>query len=308
MATHYRRFRDISVSEKMLDTLFLVTIGIGYLFALTHTYYSHHMRDGKPGLSAQDVIIAYYGTPDQTTLGSAINGGPMEANLRSPAEKQVILHWLESGKSLEQYQKLVAPILNRDCVFCHNPEANPNLPNLTSYEGVMEVTASAKGASLPALVRVSHIHLFGIAFILFFTGRIFILCDMNVTLKRVIVAIPFLAMLLDILSWFPARIIPEFAYVIVGAGAFMGLSMGIQILTSLYQMWFFPFHPSINISASDQIKLKEYADILHGFGFEVIPEGNGWLVKESLRSWQFLNSAQEMGAYVAEVQSRHQSN
>lgn len=36
MATHYRRFRDISVSEKMLDTLFLITIGIGYLFALTH--------------------------------------------------------------------------------------------------------------------------------------------------------------------------------------------------------------------------------------------------------------------------------
>jgi hypothetical protein len=304
MATHYRRFRDISVSEKMLDTLFLLTIGIGYLFALTHTYYSHHMRDGESGLSAQDIIIAYYGSHDQTPLGSAIDGGPMEANLKYAADKKVILHWLDTGKSLDQYQKSIAPILGRDCVLCHNAQANPNLPNLTTYEGVMEV-AAAKGTSLPALVRVSHIHLFGIAFILFFTGRIFILCEMNVTLKRVIVVIPFLAMLIDILSWFPARIIPEFAYVVVGAGAFMGMSMGIQILISLYQLWIFPFHPSINIVASDQIKLKEYADILHGFGYEMIPEGNGWLIKESLRSWQFLNSVQQIEAYIAGVQSRH---
>ncbi len=47
------------------------------------------------------------------------------------------------------------------------PQSNPNLPNLTSYEGVMEV-ADSKGAALPALVKVSHIYLFGIAFILFF--------------------------------------------------------------------------------------------------------------------------------------------
>ena len=62
---------------------------------------------------------------------------------------------------------------------------------------------------------------------------------MNVTLKRVIVVIPFLAMLIDILSWFPARIFPEFAYVVVGTGDFMGLPMGIQNLISLYQLWIF---------------------------------------------------------------------
>jgi len=81
MATHYRRFRDISVSEKMLDTVFLMTIGIGYLFALTHLYYTHNARDGQPGLSVQDVMIAYYGSHDQTRLAAAINGGPMEQNL-----------------------------------------------------------------------------------------------------------------------------------------------------------------------------------------------------------------------------------
>ena len=88
----------------------------------------------------------------------------------------------------------------------------------------------------------------------------------------------------------------------------MGASMGIQILVSLYQMWVYPFHPSLNIQVSGQVKIKTFSDILRGFGYEVIPEGNGWLVKESLRSWQFLHSIDEMEAYVKEVQDRHQGD
>jgi len=167
MATHYRRFRDISVSERLLDSLFLLTIGIGYLFAMVHVYYSHHNRDGKPGLSVEDIRIAYYGSQENTRLAAAING-PMEPNLKSAADKKTIISWLETGKLEDKFKTTVAPILNRDCIFCHNPETNPSLPDLTNYQGVMEVSL-AKGASLPALVRVSHIHLFGIAFILFFT-------------------------------------------------------------------------------------------------------------------------------------------
>jgi len=47
---------------------------------------------------------------------------------------------------------------------------------------------------------------------------------------------------------------------------------------------------------------------MRGFCYEVIPEGNGWLVKESLRSWQFLHSINEMEEYVKEVQDRHQGD
>jgi len=73
-------------------------------------------------------------------------------------------------------------------------------------------------------------------------------------------------------------------------------------------MWIYPFHPSLNIQVSDQIKIKTFSDILRGFGYEMTPEANGWLVKESLRSWQFLHSIDEMEEYVKEVQNRHQSD
>ncbi|MGZ8186682.1 MAG: hypothetical protein ACXWTL_09570 [Methylobacter sp.] len=77
----------------------------------------------------------------------------MEQNLKSPADKQAILNWLKSGKTKINID-VIAPILNRDCVVCHNPQSNSTLPNLTSYEGVMKV-ADSKGAAVPAPVKIT---------------------------------------------------------------------------------------------------------------------------------------------------------
>lgn len=233
----YRRFRNLSISEKILNTCFLVAIGIGYLVALAHMYSTHQWHDGRPGLSIDDVMINYHGSPEQTRLGSAIKG-VMASNLKYKSDQDVILEWIQNGAAEPEYNDHIAPILNRDCIVCHSPAVNPSLPNLTHYAGVTEV-AHAGGVSFPSLLRVSHIHLFGIAFVLFFIGKLFILCDMNVTVKRVLVMIPFAAMLVDILSWFITKDVPKFAYVVVASGALMGVSMGLQILVSIYQMWFY---------------------------------------------------------------------
>lgn len=233
----YARFKDISVSERILNTVFLLTIGIGYLMALANLYYTHTGLDGKAGLSIEDVVISYHGSSNETRLGTAING-IMKSNLTNLSDKDVILQWIKHGADEPEYNEKIAPILNSDCVKCHTPSINPSLPDLTHYSTVSEVAHSG-GESIPTLVRVSHIHLFGIAFILFFIGKIFLLCDINVYVKRVAVVIPFAAMLLDILSWFITKENSSFAYVVVYSGALMGLSMGFQILLSIYQMWFF---------------------------------------------------------------------
>ena len=235
---HYRRFSEASVSEKILDTMFLITIGLGYLFALAHTFFSHEGRDGQPGLSVEDVKIAYYGEHQQTRLGAALNGS-MAGNLEDPTQKQLIFDWVEKGSGEEMFNSKIAPILESNCIGCHSAESGMGIVPLTSYGEVKELTHTDTGASIQSLVRVSHIHLFGIAFILFFVGRIFILCEMPVLLKRITVAIPFIAILMDILSWYATKIIPGFAYLVVTAGGLMGISLSIQILVSLYQMWFY---------------------------------------------------------------------
>jgi len=235
---NYKRFHDTSVSEKVLDTMFLITIGVAYLFALLNLYYTHQGRDGEPGLSVKDVMLAYHGSHNQTRLGAAING-PMEPNLPNKAAKETILDWISHGAPEDEFNEKVNPILQNNCIMCHSAESGLPIPHFTSYANVVKLTETDTGATIPALVRVSHIHLFGIAFILFFVGRIFILCEMPVWIKRITVAIPFLFLLVDIMSWFITKVYPGFAYVVVANGALMGISFGGQVLTSLYQMWFY---------------------------------------------------------------------
>ncbi len=234
----YKRFSDLSTSEKLLDSMFLITIGIGYLFALLNMYYTHQGRDGEPGLSATDVMYAYYGSHNQTRLGAAING-PMESNLPNPAAKQDILDWISHGAKEAEFDEKVNPILQNNCVMCHSADSGLPIPHFDSYSNVVKLTKMDTGATIPALVRVSHIHLFGIAFILFFVGRIFLLSEIPPWLKRTVVTIPFLFLIMDIASWYITKIIPGFAYVVIANGALMGVAFGGQLLTCLYQMWFY---------------------------------------------------------------------
>jgi len=234
--TNCQRFSDISVSERILNSLFLLSIGLGYLFSLGQVYVTHQGRDGQAGLSIADIAIAYHGSPEQTRLAAAING-PMAGNLKSANDKAVILSWIDSGASQALYETQVAAILQRDCLGCHSPASGMSVPPLTRYEEVVKLTEADRGASIPSLIRVSHIHLFGIAFILFFVGKLFVLCDMPVWLKRLTIGIPFLSMLTDILAWYLTRETPDFAYLLVVSGALLGLSLNFQVGLSLYQMW-----------------------------------------------------------------------
>lgn len=77
----YPRFSDISTSERILNSVFLLTVGIGYLVALANLYYTYQARDGRAGLGIEDIVISYYGASDQTRLASAVRG-IMRPNLK----------------------------------------------------------------------------------------------------------------------------------------------------------------------------------------------------------------------------------
>ena len=108
-----RRFQDISVSKRILNTVFLLTIGLGYLVAHANLYCTHQGFDGKNGVSIADVAISYHGSTHQTRLGTAIKG-IMEPNLKYKNDKGVILKWIQQGADEPGYNEKIAPILKRD--------------------------------------------------------------------------------------------------------------------------------------------------------------------------------------------------
>jgi len=230
----YRRFSDCSVSEKILHTLFICLIGIGYLFAMVLIFDTVAPLDGKPGLSAEDIVIKYSGNRKGTRLESALDG--VMRGYRSDAEREKIVAWIYAGAHEARFNREVKPILDARCVGCHS--AGSGLVELTGYGKVMEVVIMDTGESFGTLARVSHIHLFGTGILFYLLGRIFILTDIKPWLKRVVVAIPFAAIAMDIGSWWFTRYAAGvFAYTVMAGGALMGLSFAFQTFTSLYQMW-----------------------------------------------------------------------
>lgn len=227
--------RKLTLPLKVLASAFLLTIGVAYLFALAYLYLIEvepHTKHGM-GLVAA-VIMKYYGQRDTTRLEAALRG-PMGEYVSDSQRKQLI-QWIRQGAGEADFVK-VQPILTQACAECHSASSGTDLPSLTSYAEVARYTEVDLGQSIKSLVRISHIHLFGMSFIFMLTSLIFVFSGISASVRALLVAIPFLAIWLDIGSWWFTKRDPIFAYIVIGGGALMGLSLALQIGISLYDMW-----------------------------------------------------------------------
>jgi len=230
-----RTFRDMDVAERLFYSAFLLLMGVAYLMATFFLYASHRNADGNPHLSVTDIAYTYYGNRSGTRLEAAIRG-PMSGYLDADEAGRIVA-WLKSGGDEAGYEGKVADILGRRCAPCHSPASGMGLPDLTGYAGVHAVAQVDTGASLASLVRISHIHMFGIGLVLFALGSVFRFADLRPALKSTLLILPFAAIALDVLTWYLTKWDSAFAVVVVATGLVLGLSIAAQILISLYQMW-----------------------------------------------------------------------
>ena len=223
-----------------MRTLFtgtLLAIGMGYIFALIYVYASDAGRDGNPALTVEDIVISYRGSSEGTQLEAALQG-PMSAML--PADdSQAIMGWIKDGAGKAVYQSLIEPIIAKNCLDCHDG-SNPHLTNLDGFDNIKTVVAQDTGTDLYTLVRVSHIHLFGVTFIFFIMGFIFSHAYVRpIWLKSLVVFTPFICIAADVSSWYFTKLFAPFAWVVLIAGGLMGLCFAVMWVVSMYQMWFY---------------------------------------------------------------------
>ena len=228
--------RSLPIAFRALFSSFLVLIGVGYLMALSLMYLvviEPHREMGQSlvaGISDQ-----YHGSPQgKTSLATALNG-PMAGKLSGP-DRTLILKWVHDGAKIEGYPQ-VEPIFAKSCVSCHKADA-ASIPPLTSYEEVRKVAQADTGTNIADLAQGSHIHLFGISIIFLLTGSIFALSETPIWVRVGLVVFPYMAILMDIGSWWLTKYLDTaFAYVVIVGGAGMGLALAAQILISLWEMW-----------------------------------------------------------------------
>jgi len=233
----YRHFQELPVSMRVLFTGTLLAIGMGYLFALVYVYTTDSGRDGNPGLSVDDIIISYSGSSEGSKIEAALKG-PM-SGMVSDSDRTQIIKWARSGAAKADYETTIQPIIAGNCLDCHDG-SNPHLSNLDGFDNIQSVVAQDTGTPINTLVRVSHIHLFGITFIFFIVGFIFSHAWVRpIWLKSVVMFTPFLCIAADVSSWYFTKLYSGFAWVVLVAGGLMAFSFAIMWFTSMYQMWFY---------------------------------------------------------------------
>jgi hypothetical protein len=234
---HLLHFSALPLSLRLVYTMALLVLGTGYLFAMLQVFYTHAGLDGDARMvSAEDIRVAYHGSENDTRLEVALKG-PMSGMLPDD-QRKLIFDWVKAGADQAGYEAKVKPIVAERCMACHDG-SNPHQPNLSTYEGIHQLAERGGGATIPTLVRVSHIHLFGITFIFFIVSSIFAHAWVRpLWIKHVTIVLPFLTILTDIFSWYLTRLYPGFAWFIIASGALMGLSFTVQWCVSMWQMWF----------------------------------------------------------------------
>ena len=232
----YHHFSELPYSLRVLYTATLLVLGMGYLFALIYLVHTYSGKDGNPlTLSYEDIVIAYTGTGKGSRLESALRGS-MSAMLPHD-EIKTLVSWVQDGADRSKYEKAIKPTLDRRCMTCHDG-SNPHLVSLNGYDNVKKVTEKDTGTAIFTLVRVSHIHLFGLTFVFFIMGTIFSHAYVRPAwFKCAVIAMPFVSLTLDIGSWYFTKLYHPFAWVVMIAGAGMGLAFAFMWVVSMYQMW-----------------------------------------------------------------------
>jgi len=233
----FRHYSEMPLSLRVLYTATLLILGMGYLFALIYLFHTYSGKDGNPrDLSYDDIVIAYTGSGKSSRLESALRGS---MSVMLPKEEVApLVAWLQEGAERAAFEKQIRPTLEKRCLACHDG-SNPHLANLNGYDNVKKVTERDTGTGIFTLVRVSHIHLFGLTFVFFIVGSIFSHAYVRpVWLKCAAIILPFCALAMDVSSWYFTKLYQPFAFVVMAGGGLMGASFAFMWVVSMYQMWF----------------------------------------------------------------------
>lgn len=233
----FLHFSELPLSTRVLYTAVLLILGIAYLFGGIYLYHTYAGRaGGNPMLlTYEDIVVAYSGSGSSSRLETALRG-PMRAML--PADEITpIIAWVTAGADRAAYEAQIRPTFEKRCMSCHDG-SNPHLANFANFDNLHKVTERDTGTGIFTLVRVSHIHLFGLTMVFFILGTIFSHAYMRpVWLKCAVIALPFVSLVLDIGSWYITKLYQPFAWVVIGGGTLMGLSFAFMWAVSLYQLW-----------------------------------------------------------------------
>jgi hypothetical protein len=274
------RLARLSLPAKVLVSLFLALVGLGYLAATANIYLQHKDADLEPEMSPDDLRRKFHGlekeitpeaevTVNSTMLEQVRPEGDMREYLEPGGEPAIraLVSWLEDGAKEEDFAKpalfqagdpSAKQVIADQCVECHHAnggdmedlpfaddeESEPTFklvieaaaPTFETHESETQRVELAP-TSVKKLVHVTHAHIMTIPVFTLIVGALFLMTGLPTGVKLILGPLPMLAVIADIGSWWLARFVEPFIYVIAASGAVFGTAFGLQILCILASVW-----------------------------------------------------------------------
>lgn len=233
--------RKLPFGGKLAVSVFLCAVGVGYLFALGQLINKH----GEPTYG--NVVRDYYGTPAmrdsidaywagvRKTLVEKWNAGERGQTKRPERQStELSLDDLEAldeptGAGMpEEFTRMLASAGSLD-----------RLESMIESEHESDLQVKLGIPTVSSLVSLGHTHTFGHLGFLMPVSVLLLFTSLPWTTKGVLACVPLVGIILDYPSALLTRLVaPEFALVLMLAGALMGVGFLIGFVVGMYDLWF----------------------------------------------------------------------
>ncbi len=230
-----------SVPMRLMCTLFVVAIGLGILSAHINLAHRVGAADGQPGIpTLEEIRIHFAGDPKSSRLEKAITppGGVMSDHL-DDAQREVIIGWIREGAPQGSYETAVLPIVESNCITCHEFADGTVQPILHVYEEIIRTTVpGTPPMSVGNLALLTHMHALGMATFYGLLAVLLWLTHARESVKFWGMVLPILGVIIDLSGWWlTALVSPAFAWCTMIGGLLQGFGVIPCILGPLWEMW-----------------------------------------------------------------------
>jgi hypothetical protein len=227
--------KSIPMYSKIGISILLIVAGVGYLLGFATIFSTYSPIDQQPGMSVADIRIAFYGSREKTRLEKSIDG-TMKQYYADEAGYQATKEWIAAGGKESDFPR-IKEIFDVSCNTCHSADAQVAGVVTETYEDVAEYLKQDTGKTVSRLISLSHTHVHGTLPVMFALIFIFSFTLYKNWLKTVVIAFSAAAILIDVGTWWLAKLAAALAPLVILGGLALALANAALILLPLYELW-----------------------------------------------------------------------
>lgn len=228
----------------------LAAIVLGMVASAAHLYNHYRNRDESIAFTMDDVKAAYHGLDKPAPLRTALERGHPEgfAGKDGGEPRDVLLAWLKSGRIAEDYENIdlgiASPreILETNCVSCHSSREAAGKGGGIVLDSLTAVRQQASSKTINRnpdriIIMSAHAHALSLGTLSLVLVAMLWLTRLPRGVVSALAALNGLALVADIASWWLARDMEVFAYLIVGAGGVYNATTTLIAVVVAGAMW-----------------------------------------------------------------------